>query len=115
MPRPEMIRIDPHVASASRMVRIPDGWIEKHGWKLLVCKTQPHGTRGGTLLPTERGMWQVTLAEVNGNEVSRDEEGFLEFARSLPDATLYKALKGSAPISDSTSFFFIFLFLCESG
>ena len=69
-----------------------------------MCKTQPFGKRGGTLLPTEGGMWQVTLAEVNGEDVPRDEEGFLEFARELPVPAMYTALRRSTPVTDSEFF-----------
>lgn len=67
-----------------------------------MCKTQPHGTRGGTLLPTEDGMWQVTLAEVNGKETIKTEDDFLNFAKSLPDPTIYEALVQSIPLTDGT-------------
>lgn len=67
---------------------------------MLMCKSQPYGKRGGSLFPTEGGMWQVTLAEINGPDVPRDDKGFLEFARSLPDPTMYEALRRSTPVSD---------------
>lgn len=46
-------------------------------------------------------MWQVTLARVDGIEIPTDDAGFLEFAKSLPDPTMYEALKESIPITTS--------------
>jgi hypothetical protein len=68
-------------------------------WKLLICKTQPDGRRGATLLPAEGNTWQVTLAEINGRGAPKTDEEFLEFARSLPDQTAYHALLRSEAIT----------------
>jgi len=49
-------------------------------------------------------MWQVTLAEFNGRNVPRDEDGFLEYAKNLPDRTMYEALLRSTPVTESMFF-----------
>jgi hypothetical protein len=81
------------------MVKMPKDFEKNHDWLLLVCKTQPNGNRGGTLLPTENGRWQVTLAEVGGEGPETTDEGFLTFAKSLPDQTMYNILKQCEPLT----------------
>ena len=87
------------------MVKRPANWEKDNDWYLLVCKSQPHGTRGGTLLPTEHGYWQVTLAELGGKGPETTDEGFLEFARTLPDQTMYNVLKQCEPVTNGTCMF----------
>jgi len=122
---PQTIVVDPHVNSVSQMVRMPLGFQKvRYGinqshqsfascivfnvlgsrvqdWKALLCKSQPYGQRGGTLLPCEGDLWQVTLASLGETEMPTDDASFLDFARSLPDPTMYYALKDSVPITPS--------------
>lgn len=97
---PHTLCVDPHVSSASRIVKRPNDWDKKGDWFLLWSKTQPHGTCGGALLPTENGCWQVTLAEIGGPGPEPTEDGFLEFAKKLPDQTLYNVLQECEPVTD---------------
>lgn len=97
--KPRLLCVNPHVSSASRMVKMPKDWAKNNDWLLLVCKTQPYGNRGGTLLPTEENRWQVTLAELGGPGPETTDEGFLEFAKSLPDQTMYNILKQCEPVT----------------
>jgi hypothetical protein len=99
LPKPRLLCVNPNVASASRMVKMPKDFEKNHDWLLLVCKSQPNGKRGGTLLPTENGRWQVTLAEIGGDGPENTDEGFLEFAKSLPDQTMYNILKQCEPVT----------------
>ncbi|KAG7669037.1 hypothetical protein Ndes2526A_g00744 [Nannochloris sp. 'desiccata'] len=99
LPRPRLVCVNPNVASASRIVKMPKDFEKNHDWLLLVCKSQPNGKRGGTLLPTENGRWQVTLAEIGGDGPENTDEGFLEFAKSLPDQTMYNILKQCEPVT----------------
>jgi flavin-dependent dehydrogenase len=59
---------------------------------------QPHeGTRGGVIMPLEGNQWHVSLAGMSGDYPPTDEEGFYEFARSLPSPRLYDAIKNAEP------------------
>ncbi len=89
---PEEWKINPFVGYATAIFRRP----EEHsgGWKLLYVRpTPPDGTRGGMILPAEAGAWHVTLVGVAGDYPPTDEEGFMEFARSLPTQRLYEAIR----------------------
>jgi 2-polyprenyl-6-methoxyphenol hydroxylase-like FAD-dependent oxidoreductase len=55
--------------------------------------------RAGGILEVEGGRWAVTLAGTNKDYPPTDEDGFLEFARSLRSPILYDAIKNAKPIS----------------
>lgn len=96
--RPEKLAVDAKIKSASRLVKIPDSFDEE--WKLLVIKSLPSGTKGGSLLPMEGGVWQVTLADAGGERISLTDDGFLKFAEQLPDKKLYDVLRAATPLTD---------------
>jgi 2-polyprenyl-6-methoxyphenol hydroxylase-like FAD-dependent oxidoreductase len=48
--------------------------------------------------------WHVTLIGIAGDYPPTDEEGFLEFARSLPSPALYDAIRDAEPLSKITGF-----------
>lgn len=117
------IKVDPKVVSASCFVDIPSDWWTENGtvkngtalaesngdtttsnqkqsaWKLCVIKSQPFGTRGGSLLPTENNRWQVTLADMGSRgsstapRMGESWESMVAFAKTLPDQTLANALE----------------------
>lgn len=74
-------------------------------WKLVVIGAKPpHIPRGGGILEVEGGRWVVTIAGINKDYPPTDEQGFLEFARSLADPTVYEAIKDAKPISGITGY-----------
>jgi hypothetical protein len=56
--------------------------------------------RGGGMLAQEGDRWQVTLGGYFGDHAPATEEGFLEFARSLPTPDVYNTIIDSEPLSD---------------
>src|SRR6185312_8357506 len=56
-------------------------------------------TRGGIMFPIEDGRWVVTLLGANKDYPPTDEDGFLEFARSMRSTSLYEAIKDAEPVS----------------
>lgn len=128
--RPEKLAMDALVKSASRLVKIPDSFDEE--WKLLVIKSLPGGTKGGSLLPMEGGLWfvfssfahrcshtlthsrfklagsfgrQVTLAEANaGQSIPLTDDGFLRFAKQLPDRKLHDILSIAMPLTEVSEY-----------
>jgi 2-polyprenyl-6-methoxyphenol hydroxylase-like FAD-dependent oxidoreductase len=73
----------------------------------LVGKRQPVGInpmphichRAGGFFPIENNNWIVLLAGYTGEQVPNNEEGFLEFARSLPQPQVYEWLKNAEPLT----------------
>jgi len=74
-------------------------------WKtLLVMPKAPSDSRSGVLAAMEGNRWVLSLYGFNRDYPPTDEEGFLEFARSLSNPALYKAIKDAKPISPIYSF-----------
>ncbi len=81
----------------TRLYRRPAGHRE---WKTMnVIPTPPGSPRGGVIVPLEGDRWQVSLVGMGRDYPPTDEEGFLDFARSLPSPRLYEAIKGAEPLT----------------
>ncbi len=100
---PEETYINSHLGYASRVYRRPERF--DGDWKGLNAQaTPPEVTRGGVLLPLEGDRWMVTLSGVGGDYPPTDEEGFMDFARSLRTTILYEAIKDAEPLSDISGY-----------
>ena len=65
-PAPEQTEIDPDIAYASRIYRIPDGY--DVDWKAVMLTSQPPSMpRTGYLWPIEEGRWMVSLMGAGGS------------------------------------------------
>ena len=100
-PRETEIGID--VRYVSRFYRRgPD---DLPGTKVLyVVPEPPHEKRGGAALPVEGDRWLVTLIGYHGEHPPADEEGFLEFARSLPAPDIHELITRLDPVSSPTAY-----------
>lgn len=95
---PEEWQIDSHAGYATRFYAIPEDF--EGDWKALYILLDPqHGTRGGLLLPVEGNRWHVTLMGVSRDFPPLDEDGFLDYARSLPSLRLYEAIQNAEPLT----------------
>ncbi|VEP12421.1 2-polyprenyl-6-methoxyphenol hydroxylase-like oxidoreductase (fragment) [Hyella patelloides LEGE 07179] len=66
----------------------------------VVLKAKPQNCqRGGVLYPVENQNWIVTLAGIGKDYPPTDEDGFLEFARSLRSSEIYETIKNARPKS----------------
>ena len=63
-----------------------------------MCSPRPASGRQGMLLPVENDKWQLILTGLQGDHPPTDEEGYLEFARSLPSPEIYDALTQAEPL-----------------
>jgi 2-polyprenyl-6-methoxyphenol hydroxylase-like FAD-dependent oxidoreductase len=101
-PPPESV-INGFVGYTSRVVR-PSQACRKW-WKAAVLYPTPETTsRTGFIFPTESGDWLVSLAGVNRDYAPSDEQGFLEYARTLSGPDIYDAIKDAEPVSPIYSF-----------
>lgn len=97
-PIPEEEVVNGLAGYASRMYQPPANF--KGGWKtLFVQPSAPGGKRGAVIVPMENGNWQVLLLGAGGEYPPTDEEGFLEYTRSLPTNEVYEAIKDATPLS----------------
>jgi 2-polyprenyl-6-methoxyphenol hydroxylase-like FAD-dependent oxidoreductase len=98
-PAPRTTQIDSHVAYASRIYRIPDGFAAD--WKAVMLMARPpENPRTGYLFPIEGGRWIVSLTGAAGQHPPTDEEGFAAFARSLPSPIVAEAVAEAEPVTD---------------
>src|SRR6266480_4396314 len=90
------VKID--IGYATRIYRCPAHL--PAGWKgLFIYGRPPNDKRGGVILPIQGGYWMVTLIGSLRDYPPDDEAGFLEFARSLAQPDLYKAIKAAEPVT----------------
>lgn len=95
--------VDAAAGYASRIYRRPSHL--SLSWKSLYARPEPgEGNRGGVILPLEGDLWHVTLIGMAGDYPPTDEQGFLEFARSLPVPEFYQAIEAAEPLSRPVGF-----------
>ncbi len=86
-----------NVGYASRFYRRPPR--PPGDWLGLMIYPTPPGTRLGVLFPVEDDRWMVTLVGWFGDHPRADDEGFLDFARSLEAPELHDAIRDAEPLS----------------
>ena len=97
-PKPQETVINSFLGYASRWYQKPPEFVAP--WKGVTLMTKPQDCkRGGVLYPVENQTWIVTLAGIGKDYPPTDEDGFLEFARSLRSSEIYEAIKSAQPIS----------------
>ena len=90
--------VNPFLGYATRRYREPEGF--EADWKvMLISHSPPNGTRLGYLAKIEGGEWIATLGGYGRDFPPTENDGFLEFARSLPSPKFYEAIKDAEPVS----------------
>ena len=100
-PEPETTTVNAFWGYASRFYRIPDGLIGPvvGGFPLGRAGSGPPSTRGGFLLLQENDTWLITLSGCARDFPPGDDDGFLEFARSLAFPQIGDVIPRSEPLS----------------
>ncbi|HEY9630525.1 MAG: hypothetical protein HY785_24840 [Oscillatoriophycideae cyanobacterium NC_groundwater_1537_Pr4_S-0.65um_50_18] len=70
---------------------------------VFIPPVPPQGKRGGGLFPIEGDRWIVTLVGWFGDHAPTEEQGFLNYARSLACQDIYKAISQTEPLSAFTT------------
>lgn len=95
-PEPTQTTINPHVGYASRYYETPDGFAED--WKVLLVQSRPpENNRAGASFVMENNLRVVTLVGVGKDYPPTDDQGFLDFARSLPTPRLAEFISHARP------------------
>src|SRR5215203_1243486 len=95
---PEETVVDAFWGYATRLYEPVEGFSAE--WKsLFLLNRPPYQPRAGIIQPVEGNRWIVTLAGVGHDYPPTDEEGFLQFARSLSSPELYRAIERAEPLS----------------
>jgi hypothetical protein len=93
--RETTVKVD--IGYSSRIYRYPNQILD---WKaLIIYPTPPGGKRGGYVVPIENDCWIVTLVGWLRDYPPNNEQGFLDYAQSLPVPDLYEAIKGAEPVT----------------
>lgn len=101
--KPGVTSVDSFVGYATRKF-IPPKNFDKN-WKMLVILNNPvSNPRAGIIYPIENEKWLVGLSGIGKNYPPIDEEGFLNFAKSLENSELYDSIKTATPDSDIFGF-----------
>ena len=95
---PEEIVIDANLGYSSRLYRIPENF--DGDWQCaFVQSAPPKRKRGAILFRVEGNRWLVTLTGGGGDHPPSDEQGFLDFVRSLPVSIIYDAIRVAEPLT----------------
>ncbi|HWI65226.1 MAG TPA: FAD-dependent oxidoreductase [Symbiobacteriaceae bacterium] len=93
----QLTEIKTGVAYASRLYRYHG---PKPDFNMCIVMDQAPGTRVGVLFRVEQDRWLLTLQTMLGDAAPTDDEGFLAFARSLPQPEIAEFLRTAEPVSD---------------
>ncbi len=95
---PQEIEVSADVSYTSRLYRRPAD--APRDIKLLSIQPQAPGVpRGAVMTLLEGDRWHLTLVGMVGDHAPTDEEGYLEFIRSLSSPMLYDLVKDAEPLS----------------
>lgn len=95
---PEETIVDAFWGYATRIYE-PDPSAQNEWKSLFIFNRPPYQPRAGIIQPVEGNRWLVTVAGVMHDFPPTDEEGFLQFARSLSSPALYEAIRNARPLS----------------
>jgi hypothetical protein len=97
-PKPEDTVVDAFWGYATRIYEPVEEY--QKDWKtLFIMNRPPYQPRAGIIQPIEGNRWLVTIAGVMRDYPPTDEEGFLQFARSLSSPELHRAIRNAKPLS----------------
>ncbi|MFD0899285.1 FAD-dependent oxidoreductase [Actinomadura sediminis] len=86
------------IGYASRFYAKPEGFPGE--WSGIVVNGRaPDNPRSGLVLGIEKDQWHVTLGGFAGAAPPTDEAGFLQWARDLPDPTIYECIRIARPLT----------------
>jgi 2-polyprenyl-6-methoxyphenol hydroxylase-like FAD-dependent oxidoreductase len=97
-PTPEETHVNSYLGYATRFYEKPD---KEFAWKVLFVNGRPAQglKRGAGIFEVAGGRWMVTLGGLNKDYPPTDDEGFLEFARSLAAPEIYAVLRDAKPLT----------------
>lgn len=100
--RPEETTIKIDIGYSSRLYKMPEG-LQMDWQYILIYPKPPHGTRIGIANTCEDGKIILSLAGCAGDYPPTDEEGFMEYLKSIPQKDLYDVIKQCEPASEIKS------------
>jgi len=103
--RPDETTVEVNIGYASRDYEPSHD--DSRDWQIMALYgTPPDSTRTGYIFPIEGGRWRVSEVGFLNDVPPDDDEGFLEFARSLERPDLYEAIRNAKPLTPISTFRF---------
>ncbi|MEM9457046.1 MAG: FAD-dependent monooxygenase [Myxococcota bacterium] len=100
---PEEETINSNIGYASRFyakpARFPASWSS-----IIINGRPPDNPRAGLILAIEHDRWHVTMGGFAGHYPPTDEAGFLQWAKELPDPSIYEAIRIAQPLTPIRGF-----------
>jgi 2-polyprenyl-6-methoxyphenol hydroxylase-like FAD-dependent oxidoreductase len=104
-PLPEVSSVEVDFAYSSALFEIPGD--APDDWKgVLTFPDVPAQSRGALMVPVEGNRWLLSLGGRTGEHPPADDQGFLNFARSLRTTTVYDAIRGAKRVGNTTRYRF---------
>ncbi len=74
--------------------------VQVAGCKVIVCVTKLPLLRTALIFQVEKDTLQVNFSSVGDKMIPTNDEGWLEFARSLPDPLIYNLVSPLTPVGE---------------
>ena len=103
--RPEETTVEVNIGYASRDYQPSHD--DSRDWQIMALYgTPPDSTRTGYIFPIEGGRWRVSEVGFLNDTPPDDDQGYLDFARSLERPDFYEAIKDAKPLTPISKFKF---------
>lgn len=100
LPEPEEIRVDAKCNYATRHYRAP-AEAKRWWWRaLIIDHCPPTLARGLSIFTVEDERWIVTAIGTNGDYAPTDEEGWLNYIKSMRSPLAYELLSRAEPLTE---------------
>lgn len=100
---PQEETINSNIGYASRFYAKPAGF--PASWDSIIINGRPpDNPRAGLILAIEHDRWHVTMGGFAGHYPPTDEDGFLQWAKDLPDPSIYEAIRVAEPLTPIRGF-----------
>jgi 2-polyprenyl-6-methoxyphenol hydroxylase-like FAD-dependent oxidoreductase len=94
--KPPETHVDANVAYSTRFFKRP---IHKdYPWLVMYMPAKAPNKRGAGIFQIEGDIWVTSLGGFVGDHPPTDEEGWMEYAKSLPEPDFYEAVKDAEPV-----------------
>ncbi len=101
---PPRLKVDCQMNYATRWMRLPADFNPEKEFYSALVNGRPTLARGATALILEDNLLQISMTGFEGERAPLDHDGWMEYAASLPDQTLYNLAKRCTPLGPITRF-----------
>lgn len=101
---PRMSTVDVGIRYVTQVYKRADE--PARGWKAAFVVGPPASKRLAAAVPFECGRWFVLLGGVNGEMPPTDQDGALDYARSLPSPVVADIIESSEPVGEPVGYRF---------